>query len=292
MRFGFVVPFADARDFATLAKRGEDAGWDAVFTWEAVYGVDAWVTLGAAAMLTQQIRLGTLLTPVSRVRPWDLASRVGTVDRLSGGRTILGAGLGALHEGWTAFEPDEGRRTRAGKLDESLAIYAGLLAGQPFAYEGTHYSARPTDFNLPDPPVQRPHPPVWVVGAYTADRVNQPSLDRAARWEGLIPQVVDVREADGGALERGSRHVRDPGELAAVVAEVRRRREAAGLAWAGYEVVIEADSTGEFVDLPGTPTDWSAAGATWWVESWWTLPRGDAGLAEVGRRVDAGPPAH
>src|SRR5687768_6367510 len=102
MRYGFVVPFADTREFTELAALGEQHGWDGIFTWEAVFGVDAWVTLGAAAMVTQRIRLGTLLTPVARWRPWDLASRVGTVDRLSGGRAVLGAGLGALHEGWTA----------------------------------------------------------------------------------------------------------------------------------------------------------------------------------------------
>src|SRR5581483_5122265 len=98
MKFGFVVPYEDSRGFAEVAALGERWGWDAVFTWEAVFGVDAWVTLGAAAMVTERIRLGTLLTPVSRWKPWDLASRVGTVDRLSDGRTILGVGLGALHE--------------------------------------------------------------------------------------------------------------------------------------------------------------------------------------------------
>jgi alkanesulfonate monooxygenase SsuD/methylene tetrahydromethanopterin reductase-like flavin-dependent oxidoreductase (luciferase family) len=78
MRFGFVVPYADAGEFAELAALGEQNGWDAVFTWEAVWGVHAWVTLGAAAMATERIRLGTLLTPASRWRPWDLASAVAT----------------------------------------------------------------------------------------------------------------------------------------------------------------------------------------------------------------------
>src|SRR3984885_7869067 len=162
MRFGFVVPHGDARDFAQVTALGERHGWDGVFTWEAVWGVHAWVTLGAASMVTERIRLGTLLTPVSRWKPWDLASAVGTVDRLSGGRVILGAGLGALHGGWTAFEADEGRRARAQKLDECLDIYAGLMRGQPFGYHGTYYSAEPTDFMPPDPPVQRPHPPVGM----------------------------------------------------------------------------------------------------------------------------------
>ena len=136
MRFGFVVPYADAREFADLAALGEQRGWDAVFTWESVWGLHAWVTLGAAAMVTERIRLGTLLTPASRWRPWDLASAVLTVDRLSGGRAVMGVGLGALNGNWTAFEDDEGRRVRAEKLDECLAVYDGLMRGQPFTYNG------------------------------------------------------------------------------------------------------------------------------------------------------------
>src|SRR3984957_8838909 len=282
MRFGFVVPYASAREFADLAALGERHGWDAVFTWEAVWGEHAWVVLGAAAMATERIRLGTLLTPASRWRPWDLASAVGTVDRISGGRAVMSVGLGALHEGWTAFEADEGRRARAEKLDECLAIYDGLMRGQPFSYDGKHYTVRSTDFNLPGPPVQRPRPPVWVVGARIAGRDTQPSLTRAARWDGLLPAFYDKdKEHDQFGLD----------QLASVVAEVRALRAAAGLAEAPYDVGLEADSTGGFVqrDPPG-PASWAAAGATWWVESWWSIERGPAGLAEGRRRITAGPP--
>jgi alkanesulfonate monooxygenase SsuD/methylene tetrahydromethanopterin reductase-like flavin-dependent oxidoreductase (luciferase family) len=283
MRFGFVVPHADAREFAELATLGERCGWDGVFTWEAVWGVHAWVTLGAAAMVTERIRLGTLLTPASRWRPWDLASAVGTVDRLSGGRVIMGVGLGALHQGWTAFEPDEGRRARAEKLDECLAIYDGLMRGQPFAYRGRHFSAEPTDHLVPDPPVQRPRPPVWMVGARVVGRSAQPSLRRAARWDGLLPAIIE-----NGA----PRDARGPSELAELVAEVAGLRKASGLAADPFDVVVEADSTGEFVQLdPPDPSAWEAAGATWWVESWWTIEPGSAGLAEVRRRIESGPPS-
>lgn len=278
---GFVVPYADAREFSELAVLGEQNGWDAVFTWEALWGVDAWVSLAAAAMATERIRLGTLLTPVSRWRPWDLATKVRTVDTLSGGRAILSVGLGALHEGWTAFEPDEGRKDRAEKVDESLAIYDGLMRGQPFSYDGTHYSARPTDFMLPDPPVQQPRPPVWVVGAHMVGRPRQPSLERAARWDGLLPQVA--RDS-----QRGKPDLED---FADVVARVRGLREEAGLPWEGYDVIVEADSSREFVQLePATPPAWADAGATWWVESWWSLERGPEGAAELRRRIIAGPP--
>jgi alkanesulfonate monooxygenase SsuD/methylene tetrahydromethanopterin reductase-like flavin-dependent oxidoreductase (luciferase family) len=280
MQFGFVVTHADAHEFVELAQLGEAHGWDGVFTWEALWGVDAWVTLGAAAMVTEHIRLGTMLTPVARVRPWDLASRVATVDRLSGGRAILSAGLGALHEGWTAFEHDEGRRVRAEKLDECLAIYDGLLRGQPFSFEGMHYSASPTTFFPPPPPIQRPRPPVWVVGAFVEGRSTQPSLDRAARWDGLLPQLL------GGEDKKIDR----PDELAKVLDAVHARRQALGRDAEPYDVVIEADSTGEFVRLePDDPSRWEQAGATWWVESWWTLAPGPEGLEELRRRVALGP---
>jgi Luciferase-like monooxygenase len=282
MRYGFVVPSADARELADLAAFGEQHRWDGVFVAEAVWGVDAWVSLAAAAMTTEQIRLGTLLTPVPRFKPWDLASRVGTVDRLSRGRTILGVGLGALHDGWTAFEPDEGRRARAEKLDEGLAVYSGLMRGQPFEFSGRHYSARPTDFGLPPPPVQQPRPPVWVVGALVEGRERQPSLQRASRWDGLLPQFID-------ADRRGK--ATDPDRLAGVVDRVRTLREEAGLPWHGYDVVLEADSTGEWMTTtPSDPTAWGEAGVTWWIESWWSVPPGPAGLAEIRRRIQAGPP--
>jgi hypothetical protein len=286
MRYGFVVPFADAREFAELAALGERHGWDGVFTWESLYGEHAWVAMGAAAMATSTIRLGTLLTPASRHRPWDLASMVSTVDRLSGGRVVMSVGLGALHGGWLRFEADEGRAIRAAKLDESLAVVAGLLGDPGFTFEGRHYPVGPAGDDAPPPPpppAQQPHPPVWVVGAHLVGRSRQRSLERAARWDGLLPTVDD-----GSAVE-GKPHY-DLDSFAEVVRVVRGLREDAGLPWEGYERVVEGDTSREFVQLEGTPSDWEEAGATWWVESWWSIEPGPAGLAEVRCRVEAGPP--
>jgi luciferase-like monooxygenase len=283
MKCGFVVPFGDAREFSELAALGEQHGWDGVFTWEALWGVDAWVSLAAEAMTTETIKLGTLLTPVARIKPWDLATKVRTVDTLSGGRTILSAGLGALHPGWIAFEADEGRRTRVEKLEEGLAIYAGLMRGGPFAYDGKHYTVTPTEFMLPDPPVQQPRPPVWVVGAYMVGKGAQPSLARAAHWDGLLPQVVEGNTRSKTKQLQG---------FADVVSRAKQLREAAGLGWDGYDVIVEADSSREFVALePAEPAAWEDAGATWWVESWWSLERGEAGSAELRKRIMAGPPS-
>ena len=280
MQFGFVMPFGDAGVFADLAFLAETRGWDAIFAWEAVWGDDAWVALTAAAMVTDHIRLGTMLTPIPRVRPWDLASRASSLDRLSFGRVILGAGLGALHEGWTAFEADEGRRVRVEKMDEGLAIYAGLMAGQPFSHAGKHYTVRPTEFMLPPPPVQLPHPPVWVVGAAKVGATRQPSLERAARWQGWLPQVID-------GDWRGP--PRSPEELSILTKQVLRMREDAGLPMEHFDVCVE----GEFYGAEGGEPDlaaWAEAGATWWIEGAWNLENNEQGQAELVRRIESGPP--
>jgi hypothetical protein len=206
---------------------------------------------------------------------------VGSVDRISGGRAFMSVGLGALHPGWIAFEADEGRAARARKLDESLAIYAGLL-GEPatFTYAGRYYSAGANDFLLPPPTPQRPHPPVWVVGAPSPGGGRQRSLERAARWQGLIP-AIHTPDGRPKTVEA----------FTAVVDAVRGLRAEQGLPWEGYDVVIEADSWGSFTSLePAEPAAWEQAGATWWIESWWDVPQGREGLAEVRRRVAAGPP--
>ena len=264
-RAGVVISLATPRQFADLAVAAEEAGWDTIFTWEAVWGPDAWVTLTAAAMRTSRIRLGTMLTPLPRIRPWDLAGRVATLDSLSGGRVQLAVGLGALHPGWLAFERDEGRKVRAEKLDEGLAIYDGLMRGQPFAYAGTHYSVEPTDFVPPPPPVQQPRVPVWVVGAYPAARSM-----RAGRAVGRHHPHED-RPAGRGTLQH-----RRPGRVVAAVKEIR---EATGCPWEGYDVVAEG------VSEPGAAGDATVAE---WADGRREL-LGRVGLVDGRRRRGAAP---
>jgi len=277
MKFGFVLPSGGARAAADFARLAEDSGWDGFFVWEPVWGVDAWVALTAAAMRTERIRLGTMLTPLPRRRPWDLAGQVATLDNLSGGRVILSVGLGAVHDGWLAFEPDPGRRVRAELMDEGLAVLTGLWGGQPFSYEGRHFTVRPTDFAVPPPPVQRPRVPIWVVGGWPAPR----SMRRAARWDGWLPNLVGAE----GAGHTEPRHVREGVEW------VRAARAEEGLDMAGYDVVTEGVTPAD--DPAGARAvvePWREAGATWWIESNWSVPAEDL-RDYVTRRLSAGPPA-
>jgi alkanesulfonate monooxygenase SsuD/methylene tetrahydromethanopterin reductase-like flavin-dependent oxidoreductase (luciferase family) len=277
MRYGYVLPSGDARAAAELAELAEASGWDGFFVWEPVWGVDAWIALAAAAMRTERIRLGTLLTPMPRRRPWDLAGQIATLDNLSNGRVILSVGLGAVHEGWLAFESDPGRRVRAELLDEGLAVVAGLLGGQPFSYEGQHFTARPTEFAVPPPPVQKPRVPFWVVGGWPAPR----SMRRAARWDGWLPNLVS-KDADTGAVT--------PAHLGEGVEWIRQAREAEGLTMAGYDVIAEGVTPDDDAAAARSIVEpWQQAGATWWIESNWSLGPDDF-RGSIERRLSAGPP--
>src|SRR5512133_521988 len=186
MKFGFVLPFGDARFAANCAQQAEENGWDGFFAWEPVWGVDAWVSLTAAALSTSQIRLGTMLTPLPVLSPWKLASETATLDNLSGGRLILSVGLGAVDTGFMNFGLPTDRKIRAERLDEGLEILTGLWKGQPFQFEGRHYHIQPTDFQTPPPPLQRPRIPIWVVGAWPKEK----SMQRALQFDGLLPNFI------------------------------------------------------------------------------------------------------
>ena len=125
MKHGFIFTGTDPNLAVELAPLAEASGWDAFFVWEGIWATDPWATLAAAAMVTERIRLGTMLTPVPRRRPWELAGQTMTVDRLSNGRVILSAGLGVpaeFEQRFWIFEDDPGRKVRAELLDEGLEI--------------------------------------------------------------------------------------------------------------------------------------------------------------------------
>ena len=274
MRYGFVLPYGDARIAAEYAEAAEQAGWDGLFVWEPVYGWDAWVMLTAAAMRTERIRLGTMITPVSRMRPWKLASEALTLDHLSGGRITLAVGLGATGTGFAAFGEETDRKARAGLLDEGLNVITLLWRGQPFEHKGAHYGVDGRQLHYPPPsPVQQPRIPIWVVGAWPFRR----SMDRATTYDGILPSS---RGADGNFRQV------DVEELATMRRWIADRRDIST-----FDIVVEGTtSTSDRERAAAKVRPWAEAGATWYLEARWGVQEGQATMESVRRRLEAGPP--
>jgi alkanesulfonate monooxygenase SsuD/methylene tetrahydromethanopterin reductase-like flavin-dependent oxidoreductase (luciferase family) len=267
MKYGFVLPLGDARTAANLAREAEQCGWDGFFVWEPVWGIDAWVSLTAAAMQTSRIKLGTMLSPFSRMRPWDVAGKAATLHNLSEGRLILSTGLGAPETGWQAFGEITDRKTRAELLDESLEIMRGLWRGQPYAFAGKHYTIRPCDF-LPPPAPLGGKVPIWCVGAWP----HKKSMRRAVLCDGLLPSVI----ADKGPAQASPADVR---EIKKFVDESVGGRE--------FDIVVEG-VTGQDPSADADKVrEWREAGATWFIEAMWNaMGENDKALA----RIRQGPP--
>ncbi len=276
VRYGFVMPGGDAPDAVSLAVEAEQAGWDGFFCYEPTWGIDAWVCLTAAAMRTSRIRLGTMITPLPKRKPWEVASQAATLDRLSGGRVTLSVGLGAPDQRFWMFEDDPGRTVRAEMLDEGLELLALMYRGEAFEYAGRRYRAHRPEMMVPPPSHQQPRVPTWVVGLEGAPR----SMRRAARWDGWLP---NFRSPDG---ERDAEP--RPEALARGVAWLREERARNGLGMEGFDIVMEGNTepgSGAAEEVRG----WSEAGATWWLEANWGLPESEV-VESCLARLKAGPP--
>lgn len=161
-----------------LARATDEAGFDAFFRSDHLFGVDpndptyrpteCWTTLAGLARETSRIRLGTLVTAATMRQPGQLAAMVATVDEMSGGRVELGIGTGWYqreHEAFGVPFPPIGERFD--KLEEQLAIIKGLWLTEPgtdqaFSFTGKHY--RVVANHTPPRPAQRPHPPIIIGG--------------------------------------------------------------------------------------------------------------------------------
>ena len=92
--------YSDVNRLVLLAQEAERAGYDGFFIWDVLFmergasAADSTVALAALALATKTIRLGAMVTPVARRRPWKLAKELATLDHLSAGRIVLGVGLG------------------------------------------------------------------------------------------------------------------------------------------------------------------------------------------------------
>ena len=265
MRSGLWFPLfeelADPGVIARLAADAEERGWHGVFVWDHVRWrepirevADPWITLTAIATATERVMLGPLVTPLARRRPAKVAKETATLDRLSGGRLILGVGLGGdqFAEEFSKTGEQLDDRVRGEMLDESLEILTTAWSGEPVNHHGKHYLIDDVQF-LPRP-VQRPGVPVWVAGYHG----NIKPLRRAARYDGFFP--VGLENVD---------------QFAQAVAAVRDLR---GDNSAPYDIVVELP--------PGSDVaPYAEAGATWWM----TGIEPGASLSEVRGVLAEGP---
>jgi hypothetical protein len=312
MKYGFVMAYGDARAAAELAALAEEHGWDGFFVWESIWGIDAWAMLAAAAMTTERIRLGTMLTPLPRRKPWDVAGQASTVDNLSNGRVILSVGLGVTGEDrFWIFEDDPGRKVRAELMDESLAMLQHLWRDQPFDFDGKHYRSRKLESLVPPappPPVQQPRIPTWVVGAWPRTK----SMRRAALQDGWLPHYAPIiapgqqtgegaggspaEQVGGKAGEQAGAQVGEsPGELtpellAEGVEWIRRERAAHGLTMDGYEIATQGTTSADDPKAAAQVKPWADAGATWWIDADWSSLDPIVVREQAERRLTAGPP--
>ncbi len=279
MRFGLDVatsgPYADVRLLADLAAEAEAAGWDGFFVWDILLSddeadpgrpvSDPWVALAAVALATQRIRIGALMTPLPRRRPWQVARTVASLDQLSGGRVTLGAGLGYRAREYEAVGEEADPRVRAARLDEGLHLVDRLLRGETVTFDGTYH--RVEALRLAPSPVQRPRVPIWTAAGWPRRR---PVL-RAARWDGVYLMQYDQ---DTGRMLA-------PGDVAQVAALVRAERGDAP-----FDIAVNGVVDGQ-ADPARVVAELEQAGATWWVE----LPPGaDEPVERYRLRIRQGPP--
>ena len=275
MQYGLDVPttgaYADARVLAQLAVEAEAAGWDGFFVWDVLGGheptpaLDPIVALTAVALATRRLRIGTMVTPLARHRPWVVARQLANLDQLSGGRMTCTVGLGYSADEFSRWGEDADPGRRAARLDEGLAIMAGLWQQEGFSFQGAHYTVH--DATLAPRPLQSPRLPLWVAGGWP----RRAPFRRAARWDGVCFMSVHADTRRWLAVE----------EFRAGVAYVQEQRGTD----APLAIIMSGDSSGDRAAGVAKVQAFADAGATWWVEEGigWELD-------EFRAHIQAGPP--
>ncbi len=274
MKYGLDVSiggsYSHPQRLADLAAEAEEAGWDGFFIWDGLWpdgqepAADPGVALAAIAMQTERIRIGTMVCAPARRRPWKLARETVSLDHLSGGRLIVGVGLGYSALDFEAFGEESDPRLRAEKLDEGLQVLCGLWTGEPFTFQGKHYQVSSARF-LPKP-VQGPRIPIWVGGYWP----NRRPFRRAARWDGVRPAKVNEAPLTPDDIR----------EIAAYVKAHRTSSDAFDLVM--YGLTPSNPKKGAKIVQP-----FMEAGATWWVDGIGDYRGSYKGMKE---RIRNGPP--
>lgn len=275
--------FADPRFLMEAARRAEMAGWDGFFIWDHIFfdpsfhpNIDPWIGLAAVAAVTTRMRIGTLVTPVARRRPWKLARETVSLDRLSNGRLILGVGLGDPAQ-WDFgfFHEETDPKLRAKHLDEGLEIITGLWRGEPFSYRSDHYQVEEVVFA--PTPLQSPRIPIWVGGNWP----NKAPMRRAARWDGYVPIK------DGGM---------QPGDWREAMAYIRQHRSTD----APFDLIGSTELPRDPAQARDRLQEFAEVGLTWWLESvdpWrdgadWEESWQPHYTRRMLERIDMGPPRY
>jgi alkanesulfonate monooxygenase SsuD/methylene tetrahydromethanopterin reductase-like flavin-dependent oxidoreductase (luciferase family) len=287
MRFSINIPnfgdFADAKAVATVAQAAQEAGWDGLFVWDHVVQdkqarrgqafADPWMLLTAAALATSTLKLGTLLTPVARRRPEQLARQVATLDALTGGRVIFAAGLGGpIDDEFGSFGEPTDPVVLAERLDEGLDLLRRYWSGETVNHDGRHYQVH--DVQLLPATVQQPHPPVWIGGFWP----SRPPMRRAARCNGAVPLFQDAKHGRIPPVDQ----VRD---LVAYVQQHREDRQNEP-----FEIVLGGATPGDPAKARNVIAPLADAGATWWDERQLQASADLYKVEAVLRRINAGPP--
>lgn len=210
----YVAPFAEMADphaLVAVAVAAEAAGWDGIYLWDHVHRdpaevtaiADVWTMLAAIASATDRIRLGPMVTPLSRRRVSTVIRQTVTLDHLSRGRLTMGIGLGVDTAGeLTRFGEVVDPRTRGDILDETADVLVAAWSGAPVVHRGPHVTV--DDITFAPQPLQRPRIPVWCAARAGARR----PVRRAARFDGLFVIEVDVddlaRDLEEVVAVRGS----------------------------------------------------------------------------------------
>ncbi|MHB8575593.1 MAG: LLM class flavin-dependent oxidoreductase, partial [Dehalococcoidia bacterium] len=195
VRFGLVYDFRNpaqwrrpwAEHFAGLLDQivfAEALGFDSVWITEHHFVDDGYTPspialLAAIAARTKRLQLSTDILLLPLYNALKLAEDIATIDVLSGGRMMLGIGMGYRDEEFAAFGTS--RRERVGRTEEGIDVLRGAWGDAPFTYAGRFYKL--DGVNVTPKPVQRPYPPLWLAAT------SEPAARRAARYGlNLLPQ--------------------------------------------------------------------------------------------------------
>jgi probable F420-dependent oxidoreductase len=183
---GSEIDLLDAGSVASLAQAAESAGWDGIALTEhpapsasrlgsgGHQSLDPFVARATGAVVTTTLALVTNLSVIPYRNPLLLAKSAATLNRMSDDRFYLGAGAGYLKSEYFALGVDFNERNAL--FEESLKVMQLHWSGEPFTFEGRHFSAR----NIQARPAPRNgRVPIWMGGSSDA------ALRRAARYAGL-----------------------------------------------------------------------------------------------------------